>query len=167
MRYRAAVVGTLLALVAMTGFACGGSAETATDGQRAVTQDATARRDLHKAQAEARRQRAAVQRQARREARRARIRAQRRAAHRAEVLAQRRAARAAARAAEQAAQAEAQAQASNCDPNYSGACLDPNASDYDCAGGSGNGPNYVEGPVRVVGPDEFRLEADHDGVGCE
>jgi hypothetical protein len=27
-----------------------------------------------------------------------------------------------------------------CDSNYTGACLDPNASDYDCAGGSGNGP---------------------------
>ena len=29
-----------------------------------------------------------------------------------------------------------------CDPNYSG-CLDPNASDYDCAGGSGDGPKYT------------------------
>ncbi|MDQ3933452.1 MAG: hypothetical protein M3340_02350 [Actinomycetota bacterium] len=33
-----------------------------------------------------------------------------------------------------------------CDPNYGGACLDPLAEDYDCAGGSGNGPEYVEGP---------------------
>src|SRR4051795_3985216 len=24
-----------------------------------------------------------------------------------------------------------------CDPNYAGACLDPNSYDYDCAGGSG------------------------------
>jgi len=39
--------------------------------------------------------------------------------------------------------------------------------DVDCAGGSGNGPYYVEGPVEVVGPDEYGLDADHDGIGCE
>jgi hypothetical protein len=54
-----------------------------------------------------------------------------------------------------------------CDPNYRGACLRPNVSDYDCAGGSGNGPYYVRGPVRVVGRDHYRLDADHDGIGCE
>ncbi len=53
-----------------------------------------------------------------------------------------------------------------CHPSYKGACLDPNASDYDCVGGSGNGPKYT-GKVRVVGPDVFRLDADHDGWGCE
>jgi hypothetical protein len=53
-----------------------------------------------------------------------------------------------------------------CHPSYKGACLDPNASDYDCIGGSGNGPKYT-GPVRVVGPDVFRLDADGDGWGCE
>jgi hypothetical protein len=53
-----------------------------------------------------------------------------------------------------------------CHPSYKGACLDPNASDYDCIGGSGNGPKYT-GRVRVVGPDVFRLDADHDGWGCE
>ena len=53
-----------------------------------------------------------------------------------------------------------------CHPSYKGACLDPNASDYDCLGGSGNGPKYT-GRVRVVGPDVFRLDADHDGWGCE
>lgn len=42
--------------------------------------------------------------------------------------------------------------ASNCDPNYTGACV-PIASDVDCAGGSGNGPAYVQGPVTVVGKD--------------
>jgi hypothetical protein len=56
-------------------------------------------------------------------------------------------------------------QASNCDPNYDG-CV-PIASDVDCAGGSGNGPAYVEGPVRVIGTDKYGLDADHDGVGCE
>jgi hypothetical protein len=53
-----------------------------------------------------------------------------------------------------------------CHPSYAGACLDPDASDYDCAGGSGNGPLYT-GTVRVVGPDVFDLDRDHDGLGCE
>jgi endonuclease YncB( thermonuclease family) len=57
-------------------------------------------------------------------------------------------------------------QSANCHPSYKGACLDPNASDYDCAGGSGNGPKYT-GPVTVVGYDEYGLDADGDGVGCE
>jgi hypothetical protein len=53
-----------------------------------------------------------------------------------------------------------------CHPSYVGACLKRDASDYDCRGGSGNGP-YFTGRVRVVGPDVFRLDADHDGWGCE
>lgn len=53
-----------------------------------------------------------------------------------------------------------------CHPSYAGACLDPGASDYDCAGGSGNGPLYT-GTVRVVGPDVFDLDRDGDGIGCE
>jgi hypothetical protein len=56
---------------------------------------------------------------------------------------------------------------SNCDPSYKGACLDPSASDYDCAGGSGDGPKYVQGPIQVVGDDHFDLDRDGDGVGCE
>ncbi len=52
----------------------------------------------------------------------------------------------------------------SCDPNYSGACV-PIASDVDCAGGSGNGPAYVEGPVYVVGEDIYGLDHDNDGVG--
>ena len=52
-----------------------------------------------------------------------------------------------------------------CHPNYSG-CLDPNSSDYDCAGGSGNGPDYT-GPVEVHGSDPFDLDRDGDGLGCE
>jgi hypothetical protein len=55
---------------------------------------------------------------------------------------------------------------SACDPNYEGASLDPNASDYDCEGGSGNGPDYT-GEVTVVGEDHFGLDADGDGIGCE
>jgi hypothetical protein len=56
--------------------------------------------------------------------------------------------------------------ASGCDPNYSG-CV-PIASDVDCAGGSGNGPAYVKGPVRVIGSDIYGLDGkDNDGIGCE
>jgi hypothetical protein len=55
---------------------------------------------------------------------------------------------------------------SNCHPSYTGACLDPSASDYDCAGGSGDGPKYT-GTVTVVGPDVFGLDGDGDGTGCE
>jgi hypothetical protein len=54
---------------------------------------------------------------------------------------------------------------SGCDSNYSG-CV-PIASDVDCAGGSGNGPEYVAGPVDVLGSDVYGLDADDDGVGCE
>ncbi|MEP9361538.1 G5 domain-containing protein [Nocardioides sp. CN2-186] len=53
-----------------------------------------------------------------------------------------------------------------CDSNYAGRCV-PFASDVDCAGGSGDGPAYVSGPVRVVGIDVYDLDADGDGVGCD
>lgn len=43
----------------------------------------------------------------------------------------------------------------------------PIADDVDCAGGSGNGPAYVSGPIHVVGPDVYDLDRDKDGVGCE
>jgi hypothetical protein len=54
----------------------------------------------------------------------------------------------------------------SCDPHYSGGCV-PIASDVDCAGGSGNGPEYVQGPVRVTGSDIYDLDSDGDGIGCE
>lgn len=53
----------------------------------------------------------------------------------------------------------------SCDPNYSG-CLDPNAYDYDCIGGLGDGPLYT-GPVYIYGDDHFALDRDGDGIGCE
>jgi hypothetical protein len=56
-------------------------------------------------------------------------------------------------------------QTKKCDPNYSG-CV-PIASDVDCAGGSGNGPAYVQGPVTVIGTDIYGLDNDGDGIGCE
>ena len=56
---------------------------------------------------------------------------------------------------------------SDCNSNYTGACV-PNASDVDCEGGSGNGPAYVRGPVRVVGEDVYGLDSGGEpGVGCE
>lgn len=53
----------------------------------------------------------------------------------------------------------------DCHPSYTG-CLKRDASDYDCAGGSGNGPYYT-GRVRVIGPDVFKLDSDGDGWACE
>jgi hypothetical protein len=55
--------------------------------------------------------------------------------------------------------------ASECDPNYSG-CLDPYSPDYDCEGGSGDGPDYT-GTVTVLGEDHYGLDANSDGIGCE
>ena len=52
-----------------------------------------------------------------------------------------------------------------CDPNYSG-CV-PIASDVDCAGKGGNGPAYVQGPIRVIGKDIYQLDRDGNGVACE
>jgi beta-lactam-binding protein with PASTA domain len=56
----------------------------------------------------------------------------------------------------------------DCHPSYPDVCLRPAASDYDCEGGSGNGPYYVSGPLRVLPPDPFDLDGnDNDGWGCE
>jgi hypothetical protein len=54
----------------------------------------------------------------------------------------------------------------SCEPGYS-RCLDPNASDYDCSGGSGNGPRYVGWAIGVIGDDRFGLDRDGNGVACE
>jgi hypothetical protein len=40
------------------------------------------------------------------------------------------------------------------------------ASDVDCEGGTGNGPAYT-GRVQVIGPDEYDLDRDGNGIGCE
>src|SRR5690606_9105560 len=60
------------------------------------------------------------------------------------------------------------ASSSSCPPAYSGACV-PLDSHVDCAGGSGNGPAYVRGPVYVKkrGVDPYDLDRDGDGVACE
>lgn len=48
---------------------------------------------------------------------------------------------------------------SNCDPNYSGACVPLVSWDLDCAD--------IGESVTVVGSDIHRFDADGDGAGCE
>jgi hypothetical protein len=102
-----------------------------------------------------------------------RVRARRQAAHRTHLAALRRsrtrerqaeAEKAEALAGEEEAASEEAS--TECDPNYTGACLKPNVSDYDCEGGSGDGPYYT-GEVTVVGEDHYGLDANNNGVGCE
>ncbi|MEM9712320.1 MAG: hypothetical protein AAGA17_08905 [Actinomycetota bacterium] len=53
-----------------------------------------------------------------------------------------------------------------CHPAYTG-CLAIGAGDYDCASGSGNGPNYT-GRVELLGSsDPFDLDRDGNGIGCD
>ena len=52
----------------------------------------------------------------------------------------------------------------NCTAGYD-PCLPP-AYDYDCSGGSGDGPEYT-GYVIVTGSDPYDLDADGDGQACE
>jgi hypothetical protein len=58
---------------------------------------------------------------------------------------------------------------SNCTPGYSPCLIYHGGADYDCAGGSGNGPYYTEPGVvyNVTGSDPYGLDADNDGRGCE
>jgi hypothetical protein len=55
-------------------------------------------------------------------------------------------------------------QTQGCHPSYD-PCLPPH-SDYDSADGSGDGPGYAD-RVRITGPDEYALDRDGDGIGCE
>ena len=54
--------------------------------------------------------------------------------------------------------------ADKCHPSYD-PCV-PIASDVDCESGSGDGPVYT-GMVTVIGPDEYGLDDNGDGIGCE
>jgi hypothetical protein len=56
--------------------------------------------------------------------------------------------------------------APRCDPNYGEGCV-PIARDVDCAGGSGDGPAYVDEVVKVIGDDIYDLDRDNDGYGCD
>jgi hypothetical protein len=53
---------------------------------------------------------------------------------------------------------------SNCTPGYS-PCL-PLMSDYDCKGGLGDGPGFT-GRVEVSGEDQYGLDRDRNGIGCD
>jgi len=138
------LLGLLLALVG-----CGSDANSQGAQREARQQEA---QEAHR-EAEGRRLRRIVAQERHEEARR-------RARARAALIRARGEARA------QEEEVEEEAEASECDSNYGGACLDPYASDYDCEGGSGNGPEYT-GPVAVVGSDHYGLDADGDGYGCE
>lgn len=64
----------------------------------------------------------------------------------------------------------ASAQAGSCHPAYSSPCVPNDGQDVDCAGGGGDGPHFVTGPVKLVavGNDPFGLDGTpKDGVGCE
>lgn len=56
--------------------------------------------------------------------------------------------------------------AAECHGSYAGVCV-PIAEDVDCAGGSGDGPAYIRGPLRVVGEDVYDLDRDGDGIACD
>jgi hypothetical protein len=167
-------VAALLGVLALIGSATGGSGASAGgpgEPDAAMAATYTARIAHHKkrsSSAHARKVRERRQRVTALRAHRARLAAARRAkaarAHRARLAAARRAKAARAHRARLAAARQAAA-APSCNENYSG-CLNPNASDYDCAGGSGDGPEYT-GPVNVTGYDEFDLDRDGDGVACD
>lgn len=55
----------------------------------------------------------------------------------------------------------------DCDPSYPDVCIPVGADDYDCLGGTGDGPNYIEGPLQVLPPDPHGLDPDGDGTACE
>jgi membrane protein involved in colicin uptake len=155
-------------LAVSTAAGCGTDGQTGNDGVAKVAGDAgSVKSRAAKRAASARAERRA---RARREARaqaRARARRQARARARREALALARSrARAKARAAERREAARLAAPPeSNCDENYSG-CLDPDASDYDCEGGSGDGPEYT-GTVTVLGDDHYDLNRDDDNIACD
>jgi hypothetical protein len=144
--------GAFVVAVLLVG-ACG---EEDDPRDRAVVESGVVREDDAQAKAETRAARRAARE--RRAARRARARRARARRERARI-----------QAAVEKALAEAEekeATAPDCDPNYSGACMDPNSSDYDCEGGSGDGPDYV-GTVQVVGDDVHDLDRDGDGTACD
>lgn len=43
----------------------------------------------------------------------------------------------------------------------------PLANDVDCAGGPGDGPEFVSGPIDVITHDPYELDDDRDGLACE
>ncbi len=152
-------------LLVSLGLIFGGCGSSDSSSSTRSTQEQRAKQVAQRAQ-----QRAQLRHQARVAAKRAAARRRIRAAHRAALrqqhLEEREARQRAAAEVREREEAETSEPTSECDPNYSGACLNPYSSDYDCEGGSGNGPDYT-GEVTVVGEDHYGLDADGDGVGCE
>ncbi len=55
-----------------------------------------------------------------------------------------------------------------CNPHYAGTCIPQGVFDADCAGGGGDGPFFVqEKGFHVIGSDEFGLDPNNNGLGCE
>lgn len=164
-------VGVILLL----GVGCGSSGNsTEMTTHLSVTQARARHKAKQAARHRVRQERAEARHQAKVRAKKAAARRRARHRHQLEVRRQHREEREARRLAlaEEREQREAEkeeraaSEESQCDPNYSGACLDPYSSDYDCEGGSGNGPDYT-GEVQVIGVDHYGLDADGDGIGCE
>lgn len=151
--WRPLLLAATVALL-LIGVGCGSADRSESQSLAEAHHSREAQRQRAQRQAALRHARAHAQREAaRRHARRVRREHERQVREHREQVAKER------------AEAKKEAEA-NCDPNYSGACLDPTASDYDCAGGSGNGPYYT-GTVTVVGEDHYGLDTDGDGIGCE
>ena len=57
----------------------------------------------------------------------------------------------------------------NCTDGYDPCLVNHGGADYDCYGGSGDGPYYTEPGVTytVTGSDPYGLDGDNDGLGCE
>jgi flagellar hook assembly protein FlgD len=57
----------------------------------------------------------------------------------------------------------------SCTPGYSPCLVYHGGQDYDCAGGTGNGPWYTKPGVvyRVTGSDPYDLDGNNNGLGCE
>jgi endonuclease YncB( thermonuclease family) len=58
---------------------------------------------------------------------------------------------------------------SSCTPGYSPCLVYHGGADYDCSGGSGNGPYYTAAGVTysVTGSDPYGLDSNGNGLGCE
>jgi Excalibur calcium-binding domain len=68
-----------------------------------------------------------------------------------------------------AAVATGVAVAAACQSGCSGPSMasSPTVIDYDCAGGYGDGPRFVQGPFMLSGADIYGLDRDKDGIACE
>jgi len=57
----------------------------------------------------------------------------------------------------------------SCTPGYRPCLIDHGGADYDCAGGSGDGPYWTAPGIvyDVSGSDPYGLDHDNDGRGCE